>query len=190
MVKPSLSGLRDRITMLVGRGVLAALGAAQGSLMRGTLTGVAGETLGGREFALDYGMSCRPHPGAEALMLFLAGLRSNGVIVRLMDRRYTISLEEGEIALHDDLGQRVHLTRTGINVTSPLNITVQAGQTLRLAGQVVQIHADRKLTLDTHGYGNAITWAGGVAWELKSWTAGAVTSSVTMAISPPEKTDG
>ena len=176
-----VEGLRQRVAMMVGRGVLAALDAAGGAA-RATVQGVAGEVLDDREFAQDYGVSSRPHPGAEALMAFIAGLRSNGVVVRLMDRRYTIALEYGEVAIHDDLGQRVHLTRTGIVADSPLNVTVRAGQTLRLEGDVVELHAHSLYRWDVAGHGQV--W---YPTRVDPWTIGA-SAGTPHPISPPEVT--
>jgi phage gp45-like len=181
-----VQGIRDRIAMMVGRGVLAALEADAG-LMRANLTGIgAEEVLDGREYVLDYGMSSRAHPGAEALMLFLAGLRSNGVVVRLFDRRYTIALEYGEVALHDDLGQKVHLTRTGIVAETPLNITLKAGKKLRLEAEDIEVHATTSLSWDVAGFGERWTATGGVAWEHKTWQIDAVVTPVPLPIKPPE----
>ncbi|MBI2236818.1 MAG: phage baseplate assembly protein [Magnetospirillum sp.] len=104
---------------MVARGVLKALQRGGGDLLVATIDGLAGETLGEREFVQDYGLSSWPKPGAEVVAAFLAGLRSNGVVLRLFDRRYQIDLLEGEAAIHDDLGQRVHLTRTGIVADTP-----------------------------------------------------------------------
>lgn len=147
-----LERIMDRLAMMVGRGVLMAL-EANGGLMRASIAGIADEVLGDRDFVLDYGISTRPHPGAEALMLFLAGLRSNGMVVRLFDRRYTITLQYGEVAIHDDLGQKVHLTRTGIVLSSPLDVTVTAGRTLRLEGDTVEVHAHGLYRFDVNGHG-------------------------------------
>lgn len=62
-----------------------------------------------------YGQTSHPHPGAEGLALFLGGDRSHGIVVVVGDRRYRLTgLEPGEVALYDDLGQKVHLTRSGI----------------------------------------------------------------------------
>lgn len=181
-----LAAIKDRQAMMIGRGVLAALETG-GGVMRGSVTAYgADDVLDDREFVQDYGISSRPHPGAEALMAFLGGLRSNGLVVRLFDGRYQLALQYGEVAIHDDLGQAVHLTRTGIDVRSPLNITVTAGETLRLAGKVVQVHAEEKLSFDTQGYGNAVVWQGGGAWLLHTWQTGAVTSSQVDPIKPPE----
>lgn len=189
MVKPfaaALQGIRDRLAMMVGRGVLAAL-QADGGLMRAALDGLPGEVLDDREYVLDYGMSSRAHPGAEALMLFLAGLRSNGVVVRLFDRRYSIKLEYGEVAIHDDLGQKVHLTRTGIVAETPLNATIKAGKMLRLEGEDVEIHASRSWSWDVDGYGQRLTSLGGGTYQLHTWQQGAVMAAAIIdPIKPPE----
>ncbi|EME69710.1 bacteriophage Mu Gp45 protein [Paramagnetospirillum caucaseum] len=187
LIAAALQPLRDRLAMMVGRGVLAAL-EADGGLMRAGIKGIDDEVLGERDYVLDYGISTRPHPGAEALMLFLAGLRSNGVVVRLYDRRYTISLEYGEVAIHDDKGQKVHLTRTGIAVTSPLDITVASAKTLRLAGERVHIHATKYLDVDCNGHGWC--WASlGASYTVTNYVIGEV-SSATVAVSPAEVPHG
>lgn len=187
LIAAALQPIRDRLAMMVGRGVLAAL-EADGGLMRAGIEGIDDEVLGERDYVLDYGISTRPHPGAEALMLFLAGLRSNGVVVRLYDRRYTISLEYGEVAIHDDLGQKVHLTRTGIVATSPLDITVEAGETLRLAGRSVHIHAAEHLDVDCNGHGWRWSSSGG-SYTVTNYTIGDI-SSATVAVSPAEVPHG
>lgn len=64
----------------------------------------------------EYGFTSFPLPGANALVIFPTGDRSNGVIVATDDPRYRIKLQSGEAALYDDLGKKVHLTRTGIVV--------------------------------------------------------------------------
>ena len=186
-VQSALDNLRRRMAMVVGRGVLEVLTADDG-LMRAKIAGIADEVLEGREYVLDYGISTRPFPEAEALMLFLAGLRSNGVVVRLFDRRYTLALDYGEVALHDDLGQVVHLTRSGVKITSPLDVTVEAGETLRLKGRDVQIHAERRLDVDAGGYG--YTWiAADGSYDLTNYVIGPVISA-TVAVAPPEVPHG
>ncbi|RJX32385.1 MAG: phage baseplate assembly protein V [Oxalobacter sp.] len=63
----------------------------------------------------NYGLTSRPHDGAEGVFLSLNGSRDQGVVIVVDDRRYRLtSLEPGEVALYDDLGHKVHLTREGI----------------------------------------------------------------------------
>lgn len=74
-----------------------------------------------------YGFSYRPLPGAEAYLLFPAGDRSHGFAIVIGDRRYQIQLAEGEVALHDDQGQHVHLRRDGtVAVTANTKVLVVA----------------------------------------------------------------
>lgn len=183
----AIQPFKDRLFLMVGRGVLTALSAAEGALMRAQIDGLADETLEDREFVLDYGMSCRPHPGAEVLALFLAGLRSNGVVVRVFDARYQIALAEGEVAIHDDLGQKVHLTRDGIVAFSPKNITVESGETLRLVGKVVECHAHERMSWDINGYGWHFRHVAATTWENLTWQIGAVMApTAPLPINPPE----
>lgn len=73
-----------------------------------------------------YGFSSRPHPGADAAYICLGGDKSKMVVIQTHDQRYMFVLTEGEVALHDDLGQSVHLTRTGIAINGggkPITIT-------------------------------------------------------------------
>jgi phage gp45-like len=42
------------------------------------------------------------------------------------DRRYRIELAEGEVCIHDDLGQKVHLTRDGIVIKTDQKVTIDA----------------------------------------------------------------
>lgn len=181
----AIQPVKDRLAMMVARGVLLALEQGVG-LMRATVDGVAGETLGEREYVLDYGLSSRPLPGAEVLALFLAGLRSNGMVVRIFDRRYQIQLAPGEVAIHDDLGQRVHLTRAGIVADTPLDITFRAGGKFRVECETYELHATVSASWDVDGYGRRITSLGAGAYEDKTWQIGAVITSVPLPIAPPE----
>lgn len=83
---------------------------------------IAGEKKGGIEHLEPYGFTSHANPGAEALVLFPDADRSHAVAVTVSDRRYRIrSLKQGEVAIYDDLGQSVTLTRTGIVVNGAGN---------------------------------------------------------------------
>lgn len=74
-----------------------------------------------------YGLSVHPKRGAEHVSLFMQGSTSHGVTIMVADRRYRLKgLAEGEVALYDDQGQKVHLTRTGIVIDGAgKDITIQ-----------------------------------------------------------------
>ncbi len=81
------------------------------------VTLIAGEQKGGVEHLEPYGFTARAHGGAEAIVLFPDGDRSHAVTMVVSDRRYRLTgLQSGEVALYDDLGQSVTLTRQGIVV--------------------------------------------------------------------------
>lgn len=76
---------------------------------------LSGEVKDGVEHFEAYGLTARPKSGAEHITLFMGGDRSHGITIMVADRRHRpTGLEEGEVVLHDDLGHKVHLTRSGI----------------------------------------------------------------------------
>jgi len=70
-----------------------------------------------------YGFTAAPLIGAEAVAAYFDGDRSHGVVLVVSDRRYRIKgLQSGEVAVYDDLGQSVTLTRAGIVVNGAGNL--------------------------------------------------------------------
>ncbi|NBB51509.1 phage baseplate assembly protein V [Rhizobium sp. CRIBSB] len=121
----AMAAIRGRVARVVSRFRLTRLDAS-GAVQRLQGEALAGEILEGVERVQDYGLQSRPLPGAEGVMLSTAGSRAQGVVIVLGDRRYRLELAEGEVALADDLGQCVHLTRDGIRVTSSLAVEIEA----------------------------------------------------------------
>ena len=72
-----------------------------------------GEVLNNIARVEPYGFSYRPKGGSQAYLLFPAGDRSYGVALVVGDKRYQMELVEGEVALHDDENNFVHLKRGG-----------------------------------------------------------------------------
>lgn len=64
-----------------------------------------------------YGFRSHAKSGAEAILCRLGAV---GELIALVvfDRRYRITLVEGEVAIFDDQGQKIHLKRTGIDVAA------------------------------------------------------------------------
>jgi phage baseplate assembly protein V len=74
-----------------------------------------------------YGFTMVPHAGAEVLASALGGNQDHMVIFGTADRRYRlIGLAGGEVAVHDDQGQKVHFKRDGIHVLSTKPVTIEA----------------------------------------------------------------
>lgn len=103
------------------RGIIVSI--AEGVIKRFTASGRSDETISDREYFQHYGYTSRPKAGAEIIIIREGG---HFVAVASDDRRYRIAMADGEVSLYDDLGQKIHLTRTGIVVESPLQITAKA----------------------------------------------------------------
>lgn len=105
-------------------------------------TVLADETHDEIEHFQGYGLTSNPPKGLEALIAFVGGLRSHAVAIAIGDRKYRLTgLSEGEVALYDDLGQVVHLTRDGILVRSGLPVIVEAERLVVTASADVAISA-------------------------------------------------
>lgn len=167
-----------RIANLLARGTVAAVNAAS-KMQCLQVRLLAGEVKDGVEHFEPYGFTSHPQTGAEAISLFFDGDRSHGIAIVVADRRYRlVGMEAGEVALHDDLGQKVYLTRTGIVIHSAQKVRVEAAD--------IELHASHSYSWDVAGFGERWTWTGGTNWQHKTWQTGATVSSVSQSINPPE----
>lgn len=95
-----------------------------------------------------YGLASRPLPGAEAVVLTVSAERSGGIVIATSDQRYHFALVEGEVAMHTDEGDSVHLRRgrviavtagTRVQVTAPdatFSGNVEIAGTLSVTGDI------------------------------------------------------
>lgn len=125
-----LKPLNGRIQMMIGRAVIvAANDALKAQGLQVEL--LDGEVQDGIEHFQHYGLTSVPLAGAEAVVAFVGGLRSHGICIGTVDRRFRlIALEAGEVALHDDQGQKVHITRDGIVIETDKLVTVRSPNVL------------------------------------------------------------
>lgn len=105
----------------------------EGVIKRFTAIGRADETISDREYLQHYGYTSRPLEGAEIIIIREG---NHYLAIASDDRRYRIRLEEGEVALYDDLGQTVRLTRDGIVVESPKRIDATAPEVTVTADEI------------------------------------------------------
>lgn len=90
----------------------------------------SGETRDELEHVMPYGFAHLPHTQSEGVAVFPGGDRGFGLVISVYDRRYRMKLEKaGEVALFDDLGQTVHLTRDGILIQSAQQLTIETPKT-------------------------------------------------------------
>lgn len=184
VVAKLMAPLQRRVMLMVGRAVIRAV--ADGTKMQEVqLSGLAGEVLASVERFQEYGFTSHPHPGAEAAVVFVGGDRSHGLVVAVDDRRYRlVALNQGEVALYDDLGQVVHLKRNGIRMKGS-NIHLVSEGIVRIEGDGVEIHGATYVQRDVHGKGSRETWAGGTVYDTDSYTDGAAGATTEHGIAPP-----
>ena len=118
------------------RGIVKSV--VKGVIQRVSATVWGDGAIDDRELIQHYGFTSRPVAGAEVIFIRQGG---QFIAIGSDDRRYRIALEEGELALYDDLGQVVHLTREGVVVTSPKKISATA--------PTVEVIAEMKVTMTT-----------------------------------------
>ncbi|MFH3002851.1 phage baseplate assembly protein V [Klebsiella aerogenes] len=108
--------MNNSLKNVVTRAVITALDTAKKCQAAG-LKLIAGEPKENVEHLEPYGFTSAAKDGAEAVVLFPGGDRSHGMAVIVSDRRYRLKgLSRGEVAVYDDQGQSVTLTRSGIVV--------------------------------------------------------------------------
>lgn len=111
-----MQSLQRQLLGLIGRAVVKSINAASKCQMIDVEL-LAGQKKAGIEHLEPYGFTSRAKAGAEAVVLFPDGDRSHAVAITVSDRRYRMKgFKTGEVAIYDDQGQSVTLTRAGIVV--------------------------------------------------------------------------
>ena len=87
-----------------------------------------GELRDGVERMQDYGFTSHP-TGGDVAVGFLGGNREQGIVLVVDDRRYRINLQPGEVAMYDDLGNKVELLRDMVKVTAVQHLQAEAPTT-------------------------------------------------------------
>jgi len=147
-----LSPLSRRLRLMASRAVLSLISDATGmQIVQVKL--LDGEVRNGIERFQQYGFTSVPHPGAEGIYLSLGADRDHGVVIVMDDRRYRLKgLANGESALYDDLGQKVHLTRNGIVIDGAgLPITVTNTPKVRMDTPLLEVTGEIKDRCDDDG---------------------------------------
>lgn len=145
----TLSDLREKIWTLIARGRLSARN--RDKAMRTIQCELlAGDVRDDVEHFEPYGFTSEPHLGAEPLTLSLDGERRHTIAVCVADRRYRMTgLKDGEVAIFDDQGQHVHLTRSGIKVVTSKTLTMKAAGGTTLETPTFTVNASKGITLNT-----------------------------------------
>lgn len=131
----AIEKLWRRMLLVVGRGRITT-GNDSGLVQMQQVQLGASETRDNTPRVAEYGYTSMPLPGCHAVVIFVGGDRSNGVIVATNDQNHRLkNLLPGEVAIYDDQGQSVYLTRAGIVVNG--------------GGLPLLIHNTPQITADT-----------------------------------------
>lgn len=154
-----VSRLGNRVRLMVARAVLAVVNDAA-KLQAVQVELQAGVVRDQAEHFQHYGFTSHALPGAEGIGLSIGGSTDHLVVINVDDRRYRLSLESGEVALYDDLGHKVHLTRDGIVIDG-------AGHVVRVTNlEKLQVDADIESTGDIRAAGNVLDQGGGAGQSM------------------------
>jgi len=146
-----LAPLQRRIQNMIARGISTALDASK-KMQRISVSLLGGEQKQAMEFFENYGFTAAPKDGAETLALFFDGDRSHGVVICAADRRYRLVVAQGEVAMYDDQGQKVHLTRAGIVIDAvTLPVTIKSTTLVRVEAPLLECTGEIKDLCDTGG---------------------------------------
>jgi phage baseplate assembly protein V len=122
----ALQRIWRRLLLLVGRGRIRVVDDTQ-AVQRVQVQLGADEIKDGAPRLSEYGFQSNPPPGADAVVVFLAGERTNGVVVATGHQQYRMKLlKSGEVAISDNKGQHVYLSENGIRIDGgalPIQIT-------------------------------------------------------------------
>jgi phage gp45-like len=125
--------LGNRVMMMFGRGVLRGVNDSTGRQQL-QVELLKNELRDGVEHMQNYGFTSHPM-GGDVAVAFIGGNREQGIVLVVDDRRYRISLEAGEVAMYDDLGNKVELLREMVKVTAVQHLEAQA-PTIKLIGDL------------------------------------------------------
>lgn len=150
-LRRATSPQRRAIENMLARGTLTSLNRAR-KMQRIQAKLLGGESKQSMEFFEQYGITSAPHDGAELLAAFMDGDRSHGVVICVADRRYRMVIEQGEVAIYDDLEQCVHLTRDGIVIEGKtFPITLKSTIKVRLETPLLECTGEIKDRCESDG---------------------------------------
>jgi len=117
--------LFERIRHMVARGVVRSVDDAKMMQEMARIELEAGFSPTKIEHWHPYGFSMHPRAGAEVLGVSLGGNRDHMIVIATADRRYRLKVGQGEVALHDDQSQKVHIKRESIWVETDKKVVAK-----------------------------------------------------------------
>lgn len=128
-----MSDVLNLVKMVFGRGVIRSVKDA-GARQQAQLEMLKDEVIDDVEHMQNYGFTSHP-TGGDCAVAFNGGNREQGIVLVIDDRRYRIPLLGGEVAMYDDLGNKIELLREMVKVTAVQHVEVVA-PTIKLIGDL------------------------------------------------------
>ncbi|SDI55161.1 phage baseplate assembly protein V [Pseudomonas abietaniphila] len=119
-----LRDVSQRVMMMFSRGVLRRVNDANGR-QQVQVELLKDELRDDVEHMQNYGFTSHP-TGGDVAFASVGGNREQGIVLVVDDRRYRIPLEAGEVAIYDDLGNKVELLRDQLKVTAVTKVLIEA----------------------------------------------------------------
>ncbi|MBB5462869.1 phage baseplate assembly protein V [Paraburkholderia sp. Cpub6] len=121
-----LNRLARRILLLMARGTIALVDDTKGvQTLQVRLNPL--ELIPDVPRYAEYGFTSNPPAGSQSLIAFKNGDRNDGFVIATSNAKYRMTaLASGEIAIHDNKGQSVYLSASGIVVNgggNPITLT-------------------------------------------------------------------
>lgn len=132
-MREAIREISSRVMMMFSRGVLRSVNDS-GPRQQVQVELLKDELRDGLEHMQNYGFTSHPR-GGDVAVAFLAGNREQGIVLVVDDRRYRIPLLAGEVAIYDDLGNKVELLREMVKVTAVQHLEAVA-PTIKLVGNL------------------------------------------------------
>lgn len=124
-----MKDVKNRVMMAIARGVIRAV-SDTGNRQKLQVELLKDELRDNVERIQNYGFSSHPHPGGDAAVVFIAGNREQGIVLAVENRQFRVAgLEQGEVAIYDDLGNKISLLREMIKVEAVQHLEATAPTT-------------------------------------------------------------
>lgn len=184
--RAALRGINNRVMLTVARAVVSLVDDST-KLQSLQLQLLKREIRENVERFQQYGYTSKPHPGAEAVVVFVGGNRDHGLCIAVDDRRYRLlGLQDGEVALYTDEGDKIHLKRNREIEVSTLKLTINATDKVEVNTELFEVNAPRAtFSGDTEAAGN-VSDASGSMQEMRD-TYNVHTNPINGTQPPPQQ---
>jgi phage baseplate assembly protein V len=112
----AISQLVSMVRLMVGRGKVVGVDDA-GQVQRLQVDAGGDETIDKVPRLGQYGFVSVPPVGSDVVVVFIAGERANGAAIASGNQSFRMrGLADGEVALHDNKGQKIYISAAGIRI--------------------------------------------------------------------------